>query len=66
MFHNACNVRIFGLATIGLDTEASDLNILMTLPEHHQLSGLKALGDEPNLNRGKLEGEAVLSVGRTN
>ncbi len=27
--HNACNVRVFGSAAVGCDTEASDLDILV-------------------------------------
>lgn len=38
----------------------------MTLPEHQQLSVLKALVDEPNLTQRELAEKADLSLGRTN
>ena len=38
----------------------------MTLPEHQQLSVLKALLDEPNLTQRELAIKADLSLGRTN
>ena len=38
----------------------------MTLPEHQQLSVLKALLDQPNLTQRELAIKADLSLGRTN
>jgi len=38
----------------------------VTLPEHQQLSVLKALVDEPNLTQRELAIKADLSLGRTN
>ena len=44
--HNACNVRIFGSAAVGLDTEISDLDILVDPTDKTTLMDLGAIRHE--------------------
>ena len=44
--HNACNVRIFGSAAVGLDTEISDLDILVDPTDKTTLMDIGAIRHE--------------------
>jgi Predicted nucleotidyltransferases len=44
--HNACNVRVFGSAALGCDTEASDLDILVDPTPETTLMDIGAIRHE--------------------
>ena len=43
---NTCNVRVFGSAAVGLDTEASDLDILVDPTDKMTLMDIGAIRHE--------------------